>query len=225
MDLPGLLPQAFYLRPAAEVAPDLLGMLLVRDGLVLRITEVEAYGGPEDSASHCRAGRTARNAAMWEAGGCAYVFRCYGLHHMLNIVTGGVGEGAAVLVRACEPLEGLEVLEARRWGARGTALLAGPGRVAQALGVDLSDNRHPLFQAGGLELRRGEAPDLFLRGPRVGIDYAAPRDRRGLLRFAAGDTPWISRPEGLRPMVRRRAVSGIQGPTAEIPLEQPRRAR
>ncbi|MDE3034295.1 MAG: DNA-3-methyladenine glycosylase, partial [Acidobacteriota bacterium] len=92
-----LLERPFFIRPCAEVARDLLGMHLVRGAVVLRITEVEAYLGPEDSASHARAGRTLRTAPMWEAGGLAYVYLCYGLHWMLNIVAEEEGRAAAIL--------------------------------------------------------------------------------------------------------------------------------
>lgn len=196
----GLIPQAFFLRPVEVVVRELLGACLCREGVVLRLTEVEAYGGPEDSASHCRSGRTARNAPMWEAGGRVYVFRCYGIHHMLNVVTGGPGKGSAVLIRACEPVAGLSRIQARRGAARGTALLAGPGRVAQALGLDLAFNHHALFEAGGLELRRGAPPPGLLAGPRVGVDYASEADRERLWRFAAAGTRWISCSKGLLPL-------------------------
>src|SRR6476646_9919401 len=95
-----ILPQSFYARDALLVAEALLGMHLQRDGIVLRITEVEAYRHPNDSASHCRMGRTARNAPMWGPPGHAYVYLCYGIHCLLNLVTGQEGEGAAVLIRA-----------------------------------------------------------------------------------------------------------------------------
>jgi len=193
----GLIPKSFFLRPVEEVAPALLGQLLCREGIVLRITEVEAYGGPEDSASHARHGRTPRNAPMWEEGGRAYIYFCYGMHHMLNLVTGREGEAAAVLIRACEPVEGLEQIRERRGGLEGPPLLTGPGRVAQALGLDRSFNHHPLFEAGGLELRRGESPERILAGPRVGIAFASPEDRAARLRFAAAGTRWVSH---LRPL-------------------------
>lgn len=190
-----LIPQGFYLRPAAEVAADLLGRHLVRDGVVLAITEVEAYGGPEDSASHCRFGRTARNAPMWEAGGRAYVYRCYGVHWMLNLVTGEAEEGAAVLVRACRLESGIdEVLARRGKGRPGPGLLAGPGKVAQALGLDGDFNHHLLFQKGGLEVREGHPEAGGRPGPRVGIGFARPGDRDAPLRFAVGDPRWVSRP-------------------------------
>jgi len=188
LNLPG-----FYLRPVAEVARDLLGARLRHGEVTLRITEVEAYDGPEDSASHCRAGRTPRNAPMWRAGGCAYVYFCYGMHHMLNVVTGPEGQGAAVLIRSCEPLEGLEEIRRRRGGLSGPALLTGPGKVAQALGVDRSYSGHLLYEPGGLELRAGEAVRDLLVGPRVGVDYAGEADRLRPWRFAEAGSPWVSR--------------------------------
>lgn len=186
-----LIPQAFFLRPVAEVARDLLGQVLHREGVALRITEVEAYGGPEDSASHCRHGRTARNAPMWGAGGCAYLFRCHGLHLLLNLVTGPEGEGAAVLIRSAEVLAGQDLVRARR---RGSLDLRGPGKVAEALGLDLTFNHHRLFEPGGLELRHGWAETHILAGPRVGIAYARPHDQAAPLRFAVGEARRASRP-------------------------------
>jgi DNA-3-methyladenine glycosylase len=181
-----------------EVAQGLLGMHLCRGEIVLRITEVEAYGGPEDSASHCRFGWTERNAPMWEEGGCAYVYLCYGLHHLLNIVTGPAGEGSAVLIRACEPIDGLDLLRRRRPGAQGKALLAGPGRVAQALGLDCSFNGHPLHEPGGLELREGVPPEGVVRGARIGIPYARQDHRDALLRLAIEGSPWVTQPQALQ---------------------------
>ncbi len=193
----GLIPRSFFLRPAKDVARDLLGQLLCREDIVLRITEVEAYGGPSDSASHARHGRTARNAPMWEEGGRAYIYFCYGMHHMLNAVTGPSDEASAVLIRACEPLEGLPRILERRGHLEGPALLTGPGKVAQALGLDRSFNRHLLFEAGGLELRQGEALERVLTGPRVGVDFATGDDRQARLRFAAAGSRWVTVPKGL----------------------------
>jgi len=179
-----LIPREFYLRPVVEVARDLLGRHLRHDDVVLRITEVEAYAGQGDSASHCRSGRTPRNAPMWEEGGRAYVYFCYGMHHMLNIVTGPVGEGAAILIRSCEPVEGQDLVRRRRTGPAGRApsgpaLLAGPGKVAQALAVDLSFTNHLLYQEGGLELREGTAPaGTWCRGAVTRCPTPPPRSRR-----------------------------------------------
>ncbi|MBL0210755.1 MAG: DNA-3-methyladenine glycosylase [Holophagaceae bacterium] len=191
-----LIPQSFYRRDVDLVARELLGQLLVRDAVILRITEVEAYGGPEDSASHVRHGRTGRNAVMWGEGGHAYLYLCYGLHWMLNVVTGEAGQGAAILIRACEPLAGMDTLLARRgMAAVKPALLAGPGRVAQGLDLDRSFNGKPLFRKGGLELREGEPPQGIVHGPRVGIPFAAQEDQQALRRFALAGTPWISTPK------------------------------
>jgi DNA-3-methyladenine glycosylase len=175
-----------------EVAQGLLGMYLCSTEVVLRIAEVEAYGGPEDSASHCRFGRTERNAPMWEEGGRAYVYLCYGLHHLLNIVTGPAGQGSAVLIRACEPVHGLQLLRQRRSGARGAALLAGPGRVAQALGLDRAFTGHLLYEPGGLEVREGLPPEGVVRGPRIGIPYARKDHREALMRLAIEGSSWVT---------------------------------
>ncbi len=197
-----LIPERFYARSAEVVAPELLGMLLCRDGVVLRITEVEAYRWPGDTACHARHGRTARNDALWGPPGCAYVYLCYGLHHMLNLVTGRDGEAGAVLVRAAEPVAGMERVHARRHGADGPALLAGPGRLGAALALDLSVNRERLFRRGGLEVRRGAAPDEILGGSRIGIDYAEPEHRALPWRFAIAGSRWVSRRAGLGPAER-----------------------
>ena len=194
-----LVPRSFYLRPVVEVARDLLGRRLRHGEVVLRITEVEAYAGQEDSASHCRSGRTRRNAPMWEEGGRVYMYFCYGVHHMLNIVTGPAGVGSAVLIRSCEPVAGLELVRRRRGGLAGPVLLNGPGKVAQALDLDLGFTRHPLFEPGGLELLAGAPAADALQGPRVGIDFAREPDRARPWRFALAGTPWVSRPKTLVP--------------------------
>jgi DNA-3-methyladenine glycosylase len=167
--------------------------LLCRDGVVLRIAEAEAYGGREDTASHCRFGRTARNAPMWGPGGRCYVYLCYGMHWMLNVVTGPEGQGSAVLVRSCEVLEGMGlVLERRRPPGAGAAapdakrvaaICRGPGKVGQALAIDGGLNGHPLFEPGGLELREGEPPASIEGTQRIGIGYADKKDGDAPLRF------------------------------------------
>ncbi|MBS1766903.1 MAG: DNA-3-methyladenine glycosylase [Acidobacteria bacterium] len=199
-----LLERPFFIRPCVEVARDLLGRHLVRGSVTLRITEVEAYLGPADTASHARFGRTARNAPMWEAGGLAYVYLCYGIHWMLNVGADEEGRGSAVLIRACEPVTGLPVIKRRRgMDAEGPVLLAGPGKVAQALGLDGSFSGQALFEAGRLELREGQSPARVLIGPRIGIDYAVEADRRARLRFACAETKWVTVPKGLSPEAGR----------------------
>lgn len=184
------------------VAPELLGKLLCEDDVVLRITEVEAYRHPDDSASHCRMGRTKRNAPMWGPAGHVYVYLCYGIHMMLNIVTDQPDEGAAVLIRACEIVEGHAVVAERRGGIIGPNSLAGPGKVGAALGLDVSWSGHPLFKKGALVLREGPAPARIACGARVGVDFAAPRDRRALYRFADADSLSVTHRKLLRPLAR-----------------------
>lgn len=200
--MPRPLPQRFFARDVLEVAPALLGQLVCRDGVVLRITEVEAYRWPGDTACHARAGRTERNAALWGPPGHAYVYLCYGVHSMLNIVTGADGEAQAVLVRACEPVEGLALVQARR-GADETrpVLLAGPGKVGQALGLDTAWSSHPLYQPEGLMVCAGATPAAIAVGPRVGIDFAAPEHRCLPWRFADADSRWVTKRGELRPRV------------------------
>jgi DNA-3-methyladenine glycosylase len=174
------------------VARDLLGCHLLRDDVTLRITEVEAYRWLDDSANHCRAGRTRRNAPMWGPPGRAYVYLCYGMHHLLNLVTNSEGQGAAVLIRACEPVAGLETVRARRGGKDGPVLLTGPGKVGAALGLDTGWSHHPVTEAGGLEVREGTPPEAILAGPRVGIGYAEPAHISAPWRLACAQTPWVS---------------------------------
>ena len=191
------IPCDFYARDALEVAPQLLGALLCRGSVVLRVTEVEAYRWPDDTANHGRHGRTQRNDALWGSPGRVYVYLCYGIHHLLNLVTDANGRASAVLIRAAEPVAGLGIIRRRRNYLTGSALLTGPGRVGAALGLDLRWNHHPLYERGGLEVREGEPPAEILSGPRVGIAYADPEHRAAAWRFAAAGTPWVSHRRGL----------------------------
>jgi DNA-3-methyladenine glycosylase len=176
-------------------------MLLVRGDVSLRITEVEAYGGPGDSASHARHGRTARNAPMWGPPGHAYLYFCYGVHWMLNVVTGPNGDASAVLIRGAEVVSGLETVLARRRAAKATPqLCAGPGKVAQALGLDRAFDGHDLLAPGGLELRPGTPPAHVLAGPRVGIAFATPPDQVRPWRFADGESAAVLHRKLLEPL-------------------------
>jgi DNA-3-methyladenine glycosylase len=194
-----VLPQSFYARDALVVARELLGKLLCHDDVVLRISEVEAYRHPGDSASHCRFGMTARNAPMWGPPGHAYVYLCYGIHQMLNLVTNRAGEGAAVLIRSCEPVAGLKQIEMRRGGLSGPVALTGPGKVGAALALDASFSGRPLFQRKGLHLLDAPPATSILVGPRVGIGYATPADQLLPWRFALADSAWVSQRKALRP--------------------------
>jgi DNA-3-methyladenine glycosylase len=177
-----ILSRGFYQRPTVEVAEGLLGALLVRrdaGGVVaVRITEVEAYLGIADPACHTFGGRrTRRNASMWGPAGHAYVYRIYGLHCCLNIVTVGVGTPEAVLIRGATTVHGGRLVGERR--GRSIARRAwtdGPGKLCQALAIGLSDDGADLYsQDGALTLRRddgGTEVGEVERLPRVGVDYA-----------------------------------------------------
>jgi DNA-3-methyladenine glycosylase len=158
------LPPEFFARDAITVARELIGCALVHRKRAGMIVETEAYLGPEDLASHARFGSTARTSVMFGPGGVSYVYLCYGVHQMFNIVTGAEGAGQAVLIRAIAPLEGLPDDD---------SLGRGPGKVTQAL---LLDRRHDRK-----DLARGELyvashlrpkPRELARGPRIGVAYA-----------------------------------------------------
>ena len=184
---------------AERAARSLLGQLLVRDEVTLRITEVEAYDGPKDSASHARHGRTPRNAPMWGPPGRAYLYFCYGMHWMLNVVTGPEGQPSAVLIRGAEVLTGLPTVLGRRGAAKATPqLCAGPGKVAQALGLDKSFDGHDLRVPGGLELRPGASPTAILAGPRLGIGFATAGDQARPWRFADANSRAVLQPKALQ---------------------------
>ena len=188
------------LAAPATAARSLLGQLLVRGDVTLRITEVEAYGGPADSASHARHGRTTRNAPMWGPPGRAYLYFCYGMHWMLNVVTGPEGEALAVLIRSAEVLTGLDTVLRRRKATQATpTLCAGPGKVAQALGLDRTFDGHDLLAPGGLELRDGPSPERIVAGPRLGIGFATAEDQARPWRFADGDSRAVLQRKALAP--------------------------
>ena len=184
--------RAWFDRPAAALAPDLLGARLVHDSpdgpVGGRIVEVEAYEGPEDLAAHSARGRTARNAVMFGPPGHLYVYLIYGLHHCLNVVAGPGDKPEAVLIRALEIDEGI-TLARRRRGARPPdhRLAAGPGNVGQALGVDRTLNGADLL-AGPVRLEpRQRLLPLIRRGPRIGVDYAGDWAARPLRFWIADD--------------------------------------
>jgi DNA-3-methyladenine glycosylase len=193
-----LLSQVFYARDALTVASELLGAFICHNEVVLRITEVEAYCWPNDTANHSRFGKTARNEAMWGPPGHAYVYICYGLHAMLNFVTNGTGEAAAVLIRSCEAIAGVDTIVARRQMPFTANILAGPGKVGQALALDKSYCHHALFARGGLEVREGPRPARILTGPRVGIDYSEEEHRLAPWRFAIADSASVTVRHSLR---------------------------
>ena len=191
------LESSFYLRDdVVQISRELLGKVLCSkiDGAVTKalITETEAYAGVGDKASHAWGGRrTKRTEPMFAEGGIAYVYLCYGIHHLFNVVTGEAGTPHAVLIRAGRPLEGLHLMQQRRGKrAAGKALLAGPGSLAQALGITTKVTGESLLNGRIWIEDHGIAarPDLVTQGPRVGVDYAgddALRPYRFALRFPA----------------------------------------
>ena len=168
------LPRRFYRRDPREVAPELLNKLLVRDdGRAGRIVEVEAYCGAEDPAAHTYRGKTARNATMFGEAGHMYVYFTYGMHFCANAVCGEVGEGVGVLLRALEPVSGIEAMRAARPKARRDRDLAsGPGRLAQALGIDRGFDGADLVAGDrGVRITSDGMPPPAepVAGPRIGI--------------------------------------------------------
>lgn len=162
-----ILKNEFYTRPATDLAPLLLGKLLCRrvGGEVYRrrITETECYFGEEDTACHAHKGRTPRTNTLYQQGGITYVYLCYGIHSLLNVVTGEEDHPEAVLIRGVE-------------GA------SGPGRVTKSLGITCADNRLSLTPKNGIWIEDDGMPvPTFCALPRVGIGYADKADR---------DRPW-----------------------------------
>jgi DNA-3-methyladenine glycosylase len=187
------LPREFYTRPAIELAPTLIGTILVhrigRREYRARVVETEAYVGPHDLACHASKGRTKRTAVMFGPPGFAYVYLIYGMYDMFNIVAAEEGNAQAVLVRAAEPLDD--------WKAD----LSGPGKLCRALrirraenGLDLTANKLFLLPAGSGRTR-------IVRAPRVGVDYSGDW-KHELLRFYDADSTAVSkpRPTGAQPI-------------------------
>ena len=199
-----------------EAAPALLGAVIaVADSqgrVAIRLTEVEAYCGEKDPGSHSFRGRTARNASMFEAGGCIYVYFTYGMHHCLNIVTGPAGVSRAVLLRGGEVVDGIELARARRPAARTDRDLArGPARLCAALGLDRSDDGLLLGGSGSRisltlpEPQRTPEPELIRSGPRTGVAGPGGDGEAFPWRFWLDGEPTVST---YRPAVARRRSQG-----------------
>ena len=182
----------FFARSVHEVAPDLLGVTLLVDGVGGPIVEVEAYHH-EDPASHGYGGRTQRNAAMFGPPGHAYVYRSYGIHWCLNFVCEEEGSASAVLLRALEPRFGVDAMRGRRGLDELRLLAAGPGRLCQALGVTREHDRLPLDEPPFV-LHEREAEPEIVRGPRIGISRATELPWR----FGIAGSRYLSRPMAAR---------------------------
>lgn len=210
------LPREFYTRPdVLEVARELLGKKLVvpvKNGSRVSgiIVETEAYRGPEDRASHAWNGRrTQRTETMYGVGGMAYVYFVYGMYNQFNVVTNIEGIPHAVLVRALEPSEGLEVMRRRRRGRSEHELTSGPGRLCLAMGIDRQlDKADLLSDRVWIEEGISISPRQIARGPRIGIDYAEKWITKPW-RFWVRDNPFVSRSGKNSPQrTQRRTIIG-----------------
>ncbi len=211
------LPRAFYDRPTLAVAADLLGKVLVHDrrrettsGIIV---EVEAYIGESDPACHAAPGPTPRNAPLYGPPGFAYVYLNYGIHCLVNVVTEAEGQPAAVLVRALEPLDGIDVMRQRRARAMkgrraaprelpATELCRGPGNLTMAMGITLAENRLDLLGDRLFIEHRGLPAGPIVWTPRIGIRVGVERPWRAHV----ADHPAVSR-SPLRPADRGEATS------------------
>ena len=154
----------FFHRPCPEVARDLVGKLLVHQGNMLRINETECYCGENDTACHASKGRTKRTEVMYMSAGTVYVYLCYGMHWMLNIVTGEENHPEAVLIRACLDADG-------------------PGKLTKRLGITGAQNRSSVVNSGTLRIGDDGFRCEIETDRRVGIGYASPEDQQRLWRF------------------------------------------
>jgi len=178
------LPRSWYQRDVVTVARELVGCVLVHRQRAGIIVETEAYGGPEDRASHARFGPTPRAEVMFRAGGLAYVYLCYGIHEMFNVVTGPAGRGEAVLIRAIAPHAGLP---------DDVAIGRGPGKVTTALGLDRRHDRRDLSRGALFVAAAPASPPELGVGPRVGVAYAGEHWASQPLRFWWRDHPAVSK--------------------------------
>ncbi len=162
------LPKKFYLQSAQILAPALLGKLICiqkgTDVFRYRITETECYQGEDDTACHAHKGKTLRTEMMYREGGYAYIYLCYGMHHLLNIVAGEKDYPQAVLIRGIEQF-------------------AGPGRTTKAMGITKEWNGEDLCNSPRFWLEDDGATPSYQSGPRIGIDYADKKDRERPWRF------------------------------------------
>jgi DNA-3-methyladenine glycosylase len=190
------LPRSFYEQPTIDVAKQLLGKFLIHRHadatLVGRIVETEAYLGPHDLACHASKGRTKRTEVMFGAAGHAYVYFIYGFYNMLNLVTEVKDYPAAVLIRAVEPVHGIEHMKQQRKNDLLHNLASGPGKLCQAFAIDRSLNGQDICGRVLYLEDRGEPTPKFDATPRIGVDYAGDwRDKP--LRFVVRDSKFVSK--------------------------------
>jgi DNA-3-methyladenine glycosylase len=184
--------RAFYDRSVHDVAHDLVGCILRHGPTAARIVETESYH-MEEPACHAFAGLTPRTEVLFGEPGLAYVYRSYGIHALLNAVAEPEGVGAAALIRAVEPIEGIEVMRDRRGPVRDLDLCSGPGKLTQAMGIWLDLNGTPLAGEGPIEILppdAAERPPKIVRGTRIGITKAVDLPWR----FCDATSRHVSRP-------------------------------
>jgi DNA-3-methyladenine glycosylase len=192
----------FFLDNPRVVAKNLLGKELVRRvsgrEIVCKIVETEAYGGVEDKGSHAFGGkRTKRTEPMFHIGGTIYVYLIYGMYHLLNIVTGPVGEPNAVLIRAVEPIKGIDLIKDNRKLKSNKIydLTNGPGKLTQGLSIDMTFNQKDIVTHNEIYIREGSLSieeDDIIKSPRVNIDYAEEyKDKQW--RYHIKDNPFVSK--------------------------------
>lgn len=184
------LPAAFFARPPARVAAELPGKLLLRDdGRLARLVEVEAYA-QDDPAAHSFRGPTARNRSMFGPPGHLYVYFSYGVHWCANLVCAEAGTGAGVLLRAAEPLDGIEAMRQARGREPLRELCSGPGRLAQAFGIDRGLDGSSVLGGGAITLLDDGAAPPVLACPRIGLSKNAGAP----LRFLVPGSRYLSKP-------------------------------
>ena len=199
-----LKPEFYRRREVLEIAQDLLGMVLLSrvDGKETKgiIVETEAYKAPEDRGSHAFGNlRTKRTEVMFQNGGCAYVYLCYGIHQMFNIVTSIEGEAHAILVRALKPISGERTMIERRAMHQSSFNISnGPGKLTMALGIDRRHNGTNLWDHDSLLTISDEgfrvSRKSIIKGPRVGIAYAKEWAKMPW-RFRIRNSSWTSKPD------------------------------
>lgn len=191
--MPARLQRDFFDRSVHEVARDLVGCTLLYEGCGGTIVETESYEA-DDPACHAYVGLTERTRVLFGTPGYAYVYLSYGIHSLLNAVAEPEGEAAAVLIRALEPTQGIELMRERRGNKADIELCSGPGKLTEALGIDLSDNEADLCREPFLLTPPQGKPPQIVTGPRIGITKAVERPWR----FCAAGSRFVSRP---RPVV------------------------
>lgn len=199
------LPREFYLRPTPQVARDLLGCLLVhrtdRGTLAARLVETEAYLAEGDPGCHAARGRTQRNDPMFGPPGTLYVYQIYGMHLCMNVVTQPEGVAEAVLLRAAEPMAGIEEMQRRRGRPALKDLCSGPAKLTEAFGIGLDHNRCDITRGPLFIAAAPQSPGEIMVTTRVGLARGCGEEL--MLRYLIADDPWVSRPPRADAPVRR----------------------